>query len=459
MTLVELGDAPAPLHPPDETWEQSQIRAPFTRASGIGGTSNFWHGGLAVLDKSDVGDPGAQGEQRAPIAYQELRGYYARAVELLAGGEQRYSLEEIATPPVAAIDGFGSFADPFRAKALLYPDRPFSTARLIEHTREKYGLRVVRNVEIRRLRSSGNRRVSCAEGVDIRSGADRRFDADVFVLGAGGLGSPKILLRSVDDCPALGRLPVGRFLIDHPTGFVFKARLRRRLDLGPLFGTSRDGYRLQYGFALAENRRGLADGRNHVVYLRPASSMKDPSSHDLLKRKLVSHRGRTLGPFDLVRLLGHGDLLFDAINFKFGLLRSTRHVSGFVFAEQFPDGDSRMSLADNGRFSVKWRFSQADCGSLEKFISVFFKSYSHLFEAFHAFPNLEARLDSGAHHSGGCRMASSPADGVVDADLRVFGVDNLFVADGSVLPYAGHANTGLTIAALALKCCDAVSAA
>jgi choline dehydrogenase-like flavoprotein len=39
----------------------------------------------------------------------------------------------------------------------------------------------------------------------------------------------------------------------------------------------------------------------------------------------------------------------------------------------------------------------------------------------------------------------------------VFGTENLFVADGSVLAYAGHANTGLTIAALALKCCDAVS--
>jgi choline dehydrogenase-like flavoprotein len=54
-------------------------------------------------------------------------------------------------------------------------------------------------------------------------------------------------------------------------------------------------------------------------------------------------------------------------------------------------------------------------------------------------------------------MARAPADGVVDANLRVFGTENLFVADGSVLAYAGHANTGLTIAALALKCCDAVA--
>jgi choline dehydrogenase-like flavoprotein len=54
-------------------------------------------------------------------------------------------------------------------------------------------------------------------------------------------------------------------------------------------------------------------------------------------------------------------------------------------------------------------------------------------------------------------MAMNASEGVVDADLQVFGTDNLFVADGSALAYSGHANTGLTIAALALKCCNAVA--
>jgi choline dehydrogenase-like flavoprotein len=38
-------------------------------------------------------------------------------------------------------------------------------------------------------------------------------------------------------------------------------------------------------------------------------------------------------------------------------------------------------------------------------------------------------------------------------------MDNLYVADGSVLGYSGHANTGLTISALALKCCEALAGA
>ena len=129
VTLVELGEAPAPFRPANEVWEGAEVKAPFTRGSGLGGTSNFWHGGLTVLDKTDVeGLPGYGAHRRAPMAYRELREYYARAVALLRGAGQRYSLETIEAAPVAPLDGFGDFGDAFRPKALLYPDRPFSTA-------------------------------------------------------------------------------------------------------------------------------------------------------------------------------------------------------------------------------------------------------------------------------------------------------------------------------------------
>jgi choline dehydrogenase-like flavoprotein len=113
-------------------------------------------------------------------------------------------------------------------------------------------------------------------------------------------------------------------------------------------------------------------------------------------------------------------------------------------------------MLDDGRFGIQWRVSAEDCRSLEGFLAAFFENYAGQFESFRVFPGMSARLDSAGHHSGACRMSAIASEGVVDSDLRVFGIDNLFVADGSTLPYSGHANTGLTIAALALKCCEAV---
>src|ERR1043166_8899802 len=58
-------------------------------------------------------------------------------------------------------------------------------------------------------------------------------------------------------------------------------------------------------------------------------------------------------------------------------------------------------------------------------------------------------IDRYAHLVGGCRMGSSPDDSVVDAHHRVWGIDNLFVVDGSVLPTQGAATPALVIMALA----------
>ena len=55
----------------------------------------------------------------------------------------------------------------------------------------------------------------------------------------------------------------------------------------------------------------------------------------------------------------------------------------------------------------------------------------------------------GGHHIGTARMGRDPAKGVVDADCRVFGVDNLYVAGSAVFPTSGQANPTLTIVALA----------
>jgi cholesterol oxidase len=53
-----------------------------------------------------------------------------------------------------------------------------------------------------------------------------------------------------------------------------------------------------------------------------------------------------------------------------------------------------------------------------------------------------------AHILGGCTMAASPADGVVDCRNRVFGYRNMYICDGSVLAANLGVNPSLTICAV-----------
>ena len=56
---------------------------------------------------------------------------------------------------------------------------------------------------------------------------------------------------------------------------------------------------------------------------------------------------------------------------------------------------------------------------------------------------------SSAHPQGGCRMSVDPERGAVGPDFRLFGADNLFVSDGSLFPSTIVVNPQWSIAALA----------
>ncbi|MEQ9081981.1 MAG: GMC family oxidoreductase, partial [Sandaracinaceae bacterium] len=64
------------------------------------------------------------------------------------------------------------------------------------------------------------------------------------------------------------------------------------------------------------------------------------------------------------------------------------------------------------------------------------------------------QLEAGGHHMGTTRMAARREDGVVDADCKVFGTENLYVAGSSVFVTGGHANPTLTLVALAERLAD-----
>ena len=63
-------------------------------------------------------------------------------------------------------------------------------------------------------------------------------------------------------------------------------------------------------------------------------------------------------------------------------------------------------------------------------------------------------LGAGWHHMGTTRMHASPKEGVVDANGKVHGIGNLFVAGSSCFPTGGAANPTLTLVALTLRLSD-----
>jgi choline dehydrogenase-like flavoprotein len=67
---------------------------------------------------------------------------------------------------------------------------------------------------------------------------------------------------------------------------------------------------------------------------------------------------------------------------------------------------------------------------------------------------VEQRLGGGFHQAGTTRMSASSSNGVVDQNLAVHGVPNVYVASSSVFVTSGQANSTFMIVAFALRLSD-----
>lgn len=62
------------------------------------------------------------------------------------------------------------------------------------------------------------------------------------------------------------------------------------------------------------------------------------------------------------------------------------------------------------------------------------------------------------HPMGTLRMGTNPEEGVIDADLKVHGLDNLFVCDASIFPSSLGVNPQISIMAFGFRLAEKLTA-
>jgi choline dehydrogenase-like flavoprotein len=173
---------------------------------------------------------------------------------------------------------------------------------------------------------------------------------------------------------------------------------------------------------------------------------------------------------NITRLVRHPLLAAEALGRP--LLRGrfpVRSVSGLslqCIVEQAPDNGSRMTLAQRTDalgvplVRIDWRTSELEQRTARRTARLFISEMARLgMPAPTPVPMVASDeadffLPDVAHPAGTTRMSADRADGVVDIDCQVHGVDGLYVVGSSVFPTSGHANPTHTIVALAIRLAD-----
>jgi choline dehydrogenase-like flavoprotein len=121
----------------------------------------------------------------------------------------------------------------------------------------------------------------------------------------------------------------------------------------------------------------------------------------------------------------------------------------FVMSQSLASPDRCFVLADDGAMRSNTPIVNA---------RTFAKLRSHSVDVFRSagYRVLAPPIYDDWHWVGSARMGSDPSTSIVDSMCQSHDVNGLYVVDASVLPTAGAVNTGLTIAAVALRAAEGV---
>jgi len=474
------------LHSPPDRYRQRRF----------GGTTTIWGGRCMPFDPIDFEPRDYMPYSGWPFSRDELMPHYIKANRLCEAGEFAYTVDDAfdrSTRPI--IEGFQS--ENFTTNTLERFSCPTDFAARYGHKLHAApNIRVLLHANVTQVQLTDN-------GIAVDSLALRNLQgkhisvrATHYVLATGGLEVARLLLASRNvQTRGIGNEHdvVGRFYMCHIAGTVAAITINKPLSsVWHGYEIADDGTYCRRRFALRESaQRALKLGnfvarlhhpritdprhRNAILSLLFLSKYfipyeyrirlhgSEPTTFAVFARHL---RNVLLGPTDAAAFALHmlRDRKFADRKFPSLIIKSKANLYSLDFhAEQRPNSLSRVTLGERTdalgmpRLHIDWRYTSEDVDTVRRSVALLADDIRRqAIATFDYDPDaLEYEMTRygayGGHHIGTARMGSDARWSVVDADCRVHGIRNLFIASSATFPTSSQANPTLTIIALALR--------
>ena len=421
--------------------------------AGVGGSTNLYAAALQRFDRRDIDweSDSPHTANRWPIRYDDLLPYYERAEQMLhvcgtADPLDTHAFNHISEPPPLGprdADFLQFFQErgmhPYRIHVgiryrpgcdeclgrLCYKNCRADARSVLAESQNKPT--IMARSEVLRLEATSG----CVTRAVVRQG-DKHItvQAKVFVLAAGAIHTPKLLLQSRNN--------------DWPDGLANRSGLVGR---NLMFHASQM-------FALWPSKRLAGTGP------RKAIAFTDFYQVDGQRFGSVQSTGFELGYGEFLAYLYQ---VFDrSANRRIGIVRPLLRIPalatikifgrGTIFAciiEDMPYPENRVVLDDNEADGVRVKYKIK--GELRDRVTQFRRLLQKRLTGRRIiFLTQDVELNYG-HPCGTCVMSNDPSNGVVNRDCRAHGMANLFITDASFMPTSAATNPSLTIAANALR--------
>ena len=480
VTLVESGTLEFEADT-QALYDGTSVGLPFptlmtSRAREFGGTTNFWGGWCLALDPIDFEPRDGLPYRGWPIRRADLDPWYAKAQELVQVGPYEYRPEKWG---IRLADIPPPFNGPNLVCRMLQCSPPTNFGKVYAQDLKQSGaVTVLLHANAFHLADDDAGQTVQQLAVATLGGNRFTVQSKIYVLAAGGIETARLLLASgKPDGPGLGNGKdlVGRFFMAHVeygastiavtepyTDFSFCTN-ETLISSGRYYGPF--GIKFVTFTAVAEDRmRALALPNCKIRW----DYTYEPEMTGIEALRRLLNRSSDQMMSDVLEVARHiGGAGGFAVRKTMGWpLYPVRAINVHMTHEPLPNPDSRIMLGRDRdalgmrRVVVDWRLTPEDkraALALQRLLGAevgrtgFGRLRLDLKDDDTTWPD---DLAGDQHHMGTARMHADPALGVVDADCRVHGLSNLYVASSAVFPTGGAANPTLTIVALALRLAD-----
>jgi choline dehydrogenase-like flavoprotein/nucleoside-diphosphate-sugar epimerase len=445
----------------------------------LGGSSHTWGGRCAPFDEIDLQDRPWVPASGWPIPLETIAPYLDRSAAHLGlamgagfNGSHFWTIAGRPVPPLPDPDLLLPIVWQFSRD----PDEsyPFEYMRFGRHI-ERWGgadTLVVTGATALGIHTVESGKAVAAVEYAGFDGRRRMLKAPAVVLCAGGIENARLLLASDSRSPTgLGNDHdmVGRYLMDHLRGPAASFAVGGSEALQRYFGRFNIRKHLfRVGMRLSPEVQRREELLNCAAWLGEVLSERDP--WDALRR---TFSGKPRLPEDIRLIAANAGMLGRGLKQYFvdrnGVPRALDALELVAMCEQRPDPDSRVTLSDQrDRLGQRlprtdWRVHDDESRTMRRMAELVAAECARLGFGSPVLADwvrdraaMPLSFVDVAHPTGTTRMSGDPAQGVVDRNCQVHGVEGLYVAGSSVFPTASHCNPTQMIVALALRAADCI---
>ena len=446
----------------------------------FGGTSNVWAGWSGPLEKNDFDERSWIEGSGWPIEYKDLEPFYKESQDILNLSKFIYDKTVYDYYPDAYSK---SYLKEFKNIFWQFSDPPVKfNHKYFRYFKNKKNIKLFLKNTVTDLKKVDNK---ITEVVCVKDSVKLIFKSKIFILACGAIENAAILLNFQEKnmTEKFENTNIGKYFMEHPHCTIGYGYTRNNNFLACYSKNEikeLDNIKFLSGVVISNEIQKENKITNCVSVFLPNNFLEIQSA--VILRYNLALKAFNFNFFNLsIQLLNDIKKIYLS---TFEILKNItlRRKKFYIVAriEQVPNKNSRVYLSkiknEYGNFLpiLDWQMKTQDLKALlinfnEIKLNLEKKDIANIypFEFIEKMQNqkfdmIEGKWDKQlkkevfgvGHHMGTTRMGKNKNKSVVDVNLKVHEIENLYCAGSSVFPTCGYINPTLTIVALSLRLAD-----